>query len=333
MKREVIVQRIAANSYDVRGQLAGVDPSTVKVSEGYYTDSRVQATLTTYGDDGYQPHERLRIVLYSDGKPEKLMTGFVTERKPYEKSGGVQHDYALDSSLYALSTDKLARKWAIQGSGMDALKSMLDLCGRPYVIKAGALDKRFTSATVFDVGTTYLSMAFQLLEGQSRLDVDADGNVTVEKYVAPSQQTPTRRIDPDASDGDVVGDVSTTDGSAEVPGRVIAKSGSEESEMWAVADVSASAESSSTKRGYMVSNVVNSNDQDVDWAGLSALAKSSLDQSQDPGIEHQLTVLYGSWHEGDVATLRVYGRDRKCLVKSVSTDFSSMTQQLTLKEV
>lgn len=327
-----VVERMDAHAESVHGQLEGVEPTSIQITEGYYTDSRIQAQLTTHGDDGYQAHERLRIVLYVDGEAQTLMTGFVTERTPSTKAGEVQHDYTVDSSLYALSTDLLAMKWTLQGSGLALVRQALRTCGRAYD-DSGARDKWFGGAKVFDIGTTYLSMIFEAVEGASRVDVDGRGRVTLRPYVRPSDQSPTRWVDPESADSVVVGDIETTDDSLSTPGRVIAKSGSGDDEQWAVADVDASSDSSSAKRGYMVAETVDSNSEGADYASLLALAKSTLAGKQSAGNEHKLTAVWGGWHQGQVVNLRVYGSWRKCLVKSVTTDFGGMTQQLTLKEV
>jgi len=328
---DVLVERLDAHAESVHGRLAGVDLTSIQITEGYYTDSRIQAQLTTHGDDGWERGERLRISLITDGAHEALITGFVTERSPTIDNGTVSHAYTIDSSMYALSTDLLTKRWTVQGSALDAVGRVMWLCGRPYDAR-GAVDRR-VGATVYDVGTTYLSMCFDLLSSASRLDVDGNGNITIRRYTPPSSRSATSLIDPEARDSIVAGSVSTTDSSLSTPGRVIAKSGSGDDERWAVADVDPSSGSSSAVRGYMVAETVDDSSQDADYASLLARAKAKLASEQDPGTEHSLTVVWSGYHAGDMCEILAYGTRRKCLVKSVETDFSSMTQKLTLKEV
>lgn len=308
------------------GLLTGLDPSSVKITEGYYTDTRIQASFTTYGSDGFDGYDRLRIVY--NGTP--LMTGFVTERKDGCESGTPTHDYTIDSALYGLSVDMIDCQWSFghTGSSLRAADIILKQNGYPYY-KNNARNGAVATTKIFEIGTTYLSMLYEVTNNVNRIDVDGNGFIVLRSYVAPQRQTSTKTLALD----DVVGDVSTTSDAYKTPAKVIAKGGAGDNVMVSVAWANPDWESHWSKRGYTVAKTVDVTEDNPSYNLVRARAQSELKDAQDKGIEHQCNVKLGDWHQGQVITFDMQDRRAKCLVKTVETDFSTFLQQLTLKEV
>ena len=186
---------------------------------------------------------------------------------------------------------------------------------------------------MYECGESALTVLMDACGSYDRVSVDGHGRVTVERYVAPSAREPSQDVDPEGERSVVIGSVTSGDGSQTTPGRVIVTSGSGDSLMVASYDSPADAESSSRVRGYMYARKESHSGENPTWGQLLAEAKASWQASQNPGREHELTVMWQAWHQGDVVRLRVGGTWRKCLVKSVESDLGAMTQKVTLKEV
>lgn len=331
------VTLVAPGSLDsVIGELANVEPDGCSVSEGYYEDTRASARVRTVGDDGYVEHAWMRVVheVPADGYREELFTGPVTDMKREREDGTVVTDYSLDSSLYAIKNDLLVGGWAIgQGAKLTSVaRQLLSTCGRPCDLSR-AQEHVYGSPVMYECGESALTVLMDACGSYDRVSVDGHGRVTVERYVAPSAREPSQDVDPEGERSVVIGSVTSGDGSQTTPGRVIVTSGSGDSLMVASYDSPADAESSSRVRGYMYAKKESHSGENPTWGQLLAEAKSSWQASQDPGREHELTVMWQAWHQGDVVRLRVGGTWRKCLVKSVESDLGAMTQKATLKEV
>lgn len=333
----VRVMLVAPGSLDdVVGELANVEPDGCSVSEGYYEDTRCSAKVRTVGEDGYVDHAWMRIVheVPADGYREELFTGPVTDAKRERKDGATVTDYSLDSSLYAIKNDLLVGGWSIgQGAKLTSVaRSLLSTCGRPCDLSR-AQEHVYGAPVMYECGEAALSVLIDACGSYDRVSVDGHGRVTVSRYVAPSAREPSQDVDPGDGRSVVIGSVTSSDDSQTTPGRVIVTSGSGNNLVVAAYDAPADAESSSAKRGYMYAVKSNDSAQDASYASLLAQAKASWQASQDPGREHELTVMWQAWHQGDVVRLRVGGTWRKCLVKSVESDLGAMTQKVTLKEV
>lgn len=318
----------------VTGALRGLVPSSVTITEGYYTDTRVQARLSTVtrdGDDGWRGG-RIRIVHSFEGYRESLMTGYVTDYDETAEGGLVKREYTLDSSLYAISKDVFPWKYSVggQASMLEAVRHVLDTCGREHDLSR-ARDRRIQDPVVYDLGETALSAVFDLSGDTDRVDVDGEGRIVLTPYVPPSGREPGATID--TAGPMVVGDVKATTSRYATPGRVIVRSGSGDSEMWGTYDAPAGAASSPAARGYMVAKVETSNAKEPSQDQLNASARRSWEESQDTGEEWELTVRWMGLHQGDVVRLVHLGESHRCLVKSATLSFSGMTERLTLKGV
>lgn len=318
----------------VTGALRGLVPSSVTVTEGYYTDTRVQAKLSTVtrdGDDGWDGG-RIRVVHSRPGLRESLVTGYVTDYDETVEGGLVRREYTLDSSLYAISKDLFPWKYSVggQASMVEAVRHVLDMCGREHDLSR-ARDRRVQGTVVYDLGESALSVVFDLAGDTDRVGVDGEGRIVLTPYTPPSGREPGTTID--TAGPMVVGQVKATTSRYQTPGRVIVRSGSGDGERWGTYDAPAGAASSSASRGYMVATVETSTAREPSQQDLDAAARRSWEASQDTGEEWELTVVGIGLHQGDVVRLVHEGRAHRCLVKSATLSLSSMSEKLTLKGV
>lgn len=337
---EVVAQ--AVDPHDpgaVLGEVSGLDLSGCKVTEGYYTDTRVSADVRTVGEDGWPDLSRIRLTLRVPewGWSRDLITGFVTGIKPSERQGTRLTSYELDSTLWALSVDLLDHRVVVgsQGSVVTAAGSLLDSCGFAHDL-SGAQDRLVQSAVVWEPGNDPLGVLFDLCGSDSRLDVDGRGVVTMRRYVAPSMRTPQYDLDPTSPRTLVLSDpIEGEPGDLDVPGKVVAVASVGDGEAVAgSAWVAPEARSSWERRGYRLS-------ESVRWQGegtptsaqLSLQAANALAAAQGATRRWTLSVGYMDARAGDVARLRLRDGWHRVLVQTVETDLSDRTQALTLKEV
>lgn len=326
----VLVDR--ENCTVTKGGLDGLDPSTVKITEGYYTDTRVQCTFETYtkdGNDGFDSSDetRVRIVHSFDGYSKALFTGYVLSRKPDYENGLVKRSYELESALYAISKDYISCDMPLgnQASVADANRKLLAIIEKEHDLSLMAT-RRIQSPLVYEKASdTFLNVLFDINDGINRVDVDGMGRITVSKYTAPSEKTPSLAIS--ANDGMTIGDITQEDSSSDVPSRVLVKCNDQDSPL-AVVDVPSTYPSSPLRRGYTVAETVTVDYESPTWEQLYKYGRQWLEEQQDPGLTWQLTRHYQDLHEGDVVWLDLDAR-HKCLVKSVETQ--DRKQKLTLK--
>ena len=325
----------------VLGRMSGLVLSGCSVTEGYYTDTRVSAdvrTATADGDDGWVDQARIRLTLSVPewGWSRPLVTGFVTGVSPSDQDGGLVVDYALDSTLWALSVDRTDHRVVVgsQGSMVAAASSLIGSCGYPHDLSR-AQDRLYQSAVVWEAGDSPLSVLYDMCGSGSRLGVDGMGTVTMERYVAPSRRTPQYDIDPRSSRTLVLADpVEEERSEFDAPGKAVAVASAGDADVVGSARVAPSARPSWERRGY-------SRAETYQWSGsgtptsstLSRYAEGMLAQSQDLGRRWSLKAAYMDARAGDVCRLRVRDGWHRVLVQSVTTRLGDMTQELTLKEV
>lgn len=335
------------------GTLDGVDLSASSLTCGYYTDTRTAAQLRVVGD-GWVRGSMLRVTheVPEWGWRRDLGTYIVTA-DPSERVGGEWvTDLRLDSRLYGLSTDRLVRPWTI-AKGARAVRAMEDVLrgsgGIQYHMDSPR-DMTYRSARAVESGTTRLAALFDICSAsKNRLDVDAQGRVTVAPYVEPSARVASYRIDLADTRGIVAdGPSRSTDwlgmsDVAAVSHRYHATSGgkSVDREIVGVARVSAALHQSHAKRGYTVTSFRQVSELSPrTQARADALARADLAREQRELVEWQLTCCYLPLWQGDVCELVVhdgpaaYQGMRRCLVKAMDIqDLRDMTMRLTLKEV
>ena len=332
--------------------LDGVDPSGCSVDEGYRTDTRASARVTTVvpegESDGYVVDARLRITLSvpSRGWSRELFTGYVTNVQEDVEDGSVTRVYELDSTLFGIAKDLIP--WQVTcaagASMLDAVRSLLDMARMPHSLD-GAVDRRFGSAVCYERGDALLHMCYDLTGSTDRIDVDGHGRITVRPYKAPSQRAATRLIDDSDPTTLSIGAARRTSNAFERPGRgIVTASKSEQgpdgkSKSVTIAgwyDSPPESETSSARRGYTIAakRGYEGASEHPTQDELNTEARQFWRDSQNIGAEWRRDVLYQDLHEGDVVNFTPHGRETvKCIVATCKTDFGDMTQSLTLEEV
>lgn len=332
------VEQIDPINPDVsRGDLSNL--TSLSLTWGYYTDTRGSASVTTLGDDGYIRHSQLRIIheIPEWDYVHELFTGYVTGADKETSQGTVQTTYTLKSPLYALDVDIQAWTFVVgyNGLALDAMKTLFERCNRPYVIDPKSKDYRFSATKVYPVGDSHLTTLFDISDlANDRISVDGHGNVTVSPYTAPSALTPQWYIDTDDKETMILGDsISETNTEFEVPGRIIINHKDGDNEITAWADAGFSYESSSSKRGYMLSQIQDVTDLSGGQQQAQSLADRYLEEAQAGYKEWQVSALYMPIREGDCVGFTLYGEYHHTLAKTIDVSPLNGTMKMTLKEV
>lgn len=319
------------------GDLVGVEPASVSITEGYYTDNRVSAKLKALSG-GYRDYAWLRLVHECPGTPfrEELGTFVVAGRTDTRD----EMELDLRSVLWAISSDTQAGHFSIGEGALshDVFRSICQTVGKEGTVLAGAGNHRYTASVVYKVGDSYLSDLFDLCSTATcRLGVDGHGRITMGPYVPPTQREPDWLIDPYSSRSIVLEDgLSTEDTSGQAASRsVVVHSSGEDVDISADADVDSSSPVSSARRGYTIAEVHTESDmQPETWDRAQALAKQYLSSDSDAGRKRSAKCLYFPVHAGDIVAWREHdGTMGRWLVSEADTDCGDWTVSLTLKEV
>ena len=335
------------NLENVRGRLRDVDLAQCSVTEGWDTDSRVQARFGTsvreYEDDGYVDKSRLRMVLSVPewGWSRELVTGYVTDIELALSQGFVNRRYTTDSVMWALGKDLLP--WNVvcaKGqSMMEVTRWWLNTARMPFV-EYGPNDKRYPDAKSYEVGESILSTLFDMNEGLNRLDVDGHGRLVIRANPDLRAATPIMTLDASDPRTLICSDLTRTSDEWDIVSRVIVTSsdsgsGKDRKTIAGYADADPTWQSAPQIRGYNIGKK-ESYDGANEHPGVQELtdvAKRKLSEAQPTSIEWSFTVLFCDLHAGDMVTLIPFSYPRKCLLTSVQTDLGDMTQKITAKEI
>lgn len=338
---ELIVQMVSqTNPGTVIGELGGIDRTESSLSAMYYSDTRVSGTLVFIGD-GWVRGSFLRLIhrIPEWGWSRTLGTFAVSNDDAVREDGVWKTRLELRSMLHTLSEDYAEKPWTLAkgASPLAAMQQVLRAAKRPYV-SSGALSGRITSALVMESGKSQLSRLFALSEASgNRIDVDGNGNVTIRKYVAPSQRTSTWELDLEDPRGLVVDGLTRSTDWMSIPSRVIVIHKDGEKEVSGHADSTGA--TSAASRGYRISQVRQLDEMSPATAQRAQqLARKYLAEESVELVEWEMETPYLPIWEGDIVDLIVhdgpqrYRGRRKCLVKSLDLDLGDMSMRLRLKE-
>lgn len=317
------------------------------LTEGYYTDARVCGTVDAVDFGGYVDLAAVRLVhrtRFSDGTESSEVLGtFFADKTPSKRKSGMESaELSLVSALWAMGQEETESPYAV-AKGARAASVFEDICrraGRKCAVLSPHVDYRFTEARAWDAGDTWLSHLFQLTEASgNRLDVDAEGRVTLVKYVAPGERAASLDL---AWDDPLVlaSGISRTSDELSVPSRSIAMwrrtEDGTETLVSAHADVAEGSRVSFGRRGYRVTAMhqVDSEDKPSKSAAQAEAARW-LPEDSAPTTEWTVPCRWLDVSRGDVIRFLPPGRGEwvKCLVKAVESDLRRFTRELTLKEV
>lgn len=323
----------------VRGELGGVTGG--KLDLQYYGDTRMGAELVTVGDHGWDGSGALRLVHdVSDHTGlllrETLFTGFVTGASWDGEGDSRRVTWSLSSTLYALQSTVASQGYSV-ARGTKALSVVRHVCealDRPYEVGSAAREYAYGSNKVYEAGTNYLSLLFDVCDrANDRLTVDADGIVVVDGYEPPSGRAPDFDSDERDARGSVVGPVSGDVSGFDTPARVVVRAESGNRTVTGVANVPSGSPLSAGVRGYKLDRFETVSDlSPFTQAAARALAQRYLDNDLNdvPSISHGLT--YRPLREGMVERLTMAdGSTARWMVTGARLDLNSWTWELDLK--
>lgn len=345
------IECVMVNPHDLGNEL-GLLPCVVgstTIDYGYYTDDRCSASIETADWDAYQLGSWLRIyhVVSTPAMGDvRIMRGTFA---PYDATitsgaGRTTVQLQLQSALGALGEDYDA--WAMtigaRASASNAIKTICNKVGRPYRLLPSFIDYRYTSSSALEAGKSFRSRLYAICSASgNRMDVDARGRLTFEKYVAPSEKYPSMFLDVDDARSVIVdGTVSLGTSQFSRPSRsiVVYKDGDEV--ISAQSDVASSSTASFERRGYTKAILHELDDMSSPKtvAHAQQLAAKYLKTDAAPTETWELETLWLPLKEGDVVSFAPRGLDpfgngkaRKCLVQSATETTSRI--KLYLKEV
>ena len=354
------------SGYGHLGWLDGV--TAVRVTEGYESDTRINATVTTVEPGTYVDLAMVRLIhvaTFATGEEwrETIGTFFAMRDADVFQHGGSSTTFQLRSALYGMASDLAPEPMTLaKGSTASAaFAKICQACRRPRMWVDGANDRRFTSNRVLEAGQSYLSWLHQLanLSG-NRVDVDPMGRVTMSKYTHPRARAAGMRL---AWNSPLVlaSDIRRETNTSEIPDRAVVTweherkvkvkdgvhtSGAQKgqpkykeqiarSTVTAWADAPAGSASSISRRGYRVATWHAEDDLGESQALAQQRAAEYLGGEDDPNVTWTVPARWFDVHEGDVVSWLPPGESsyRKCLVHNVDRDLWHFTQTLALKEV
>ena len=324
------------------GELADVDITSASISEAYYSDTRVQASIKCL-DSAWTRQAWVRVIaeVPDEGYSEELGTFLVTGDDADESNGTWTTTLSCESALYALDLQAAKRPFVVANGAMakQAMESTLGWCGRDYVDN-DAPDHMMGGDVVFETGSSILERLYDLADRcDIRLDVDGHGRVTLDRYVLPANRSSSFAIDLKASDSIALDGISRTSNYLEIPTECIVSytsgSGDDATEIQGYAENGGRV--AIGERGYVVSKVVSLTEMAPEtFERADAIARERLDKASNESAEWTLTTEYMPIRIGAVGTLRnhgdpYYSGDQKVMVKSRDIDLKDMTMKLTLK--
>lgn len=331
--RLTVYQVDPLNLTDVRGELSEVTGGSLDLD--YYGDTRQGAQVNAH-DHNWDGSAALRIVhtVYDytgDLFTETLFTGYVTQTD----TDGTETTFTLNSTLHGLETNVTPGRASISKSSkaLAVMRSMFTTVSRPFYYAANVRDYLFGSAVVYDAGTSYLSMLYDVCNtSQNRLTVDGNGFAVVEPYTPPSQKTANWSEDTEDPRSMVVGRVTYSDNSLETPERVIVSASDGENTITVTAVAPAGTYTRHSVRGYCVDAFYQVSDlSPFTRAAAQSLANRYLNQGLviDRKASHQM--MYRPLREGDIELLTDAGETLRWQVASATLDFNSWIWSLELR--
>lgn len=362
----ILCELVNPSGYGHVGWLDGV--TNVRVTEGYESDTRINATVATIAPETYVDLAMVRLIhvaTFAGGEEwrEVIGTFFAMRGADVSQHGGTETTFQLRSALYGMSEDlaPLDLTVAKGSTASAAFAKMCQACKRPRLWVDGANDARFSANRTFAAGESYLSWLHQLANATgNRLDVDPQGRVTMSRYVRPRERAAGMRL---AWNSPLVlsSGIRRTPNAAEVPGRAVVTWEHEKkvrvrngtytygankgrpkytektvrSTVTAYADAAPGSPNDIDRRGYRITSWHSEDDLGESQAVAQQRAAQYLDEEDEPRITWEVPARWFDVHEGDVIAWLPPGESswRKCLVHNLDRNLSDFVQTITLREV
>lgn len=351
-------QLIPPNKLNDRwGSLEKVDVSSVSITEGYYTDTRIQSKMTYYdvlSADRRQAYIRIVAKDTTTGYTENLGTFIPTSDDVTMEDGVQKTTVNLESILYGISMQKLQTEW-VSKTGVTAYTNLINIlinkCAMSYSSgsytynfdKHGAYsgksrDVQIPQSAMCEAGKSILELMYGICNyANLRLDVDGSGRVLWYPYDPPSTRSPIYTITVNSEDSIVLDGVTRSSNYLEMASQVTVHAKNDEEKEYRSTQT-ATGRLSLAQRGYIVGKYYDLNEMSpFTQDRATQLAKQYLSTSTNENAEWTLTTEYMPIYTGDVLTLEGlkdnygYGKAQKVFVKNRELDLATMTQKLTLK--
>lgn len=184
------------------GHVGWLSVTGATLTENYYSDTRIQGTVTAIDAENYVPLSMVRIIheaRFSNGESYSRILGtfFALRARDSWKSGAHETTFELKSVLYGMSSDLAPFDMTIAKDAHTkaAYNKICSACARKRLWISTANDKRFGKNVTLEAGQSYLSWLHQLASKSSnRIDCDEYGRVTIDRYISPSRRTPKMKL-------------------------------------------------------------------------------------------------------------------------------------------
>ena len=167
------------------------------ITEKYYSDTRIQGSIDTDEFDSYIDLAMIRLIhgasVGTDIFRETLGTFFVEVSSDTYVYGLHKAKLNLNSVLWAMQDDAVPNETSLAEGGytLDAIQQLCAACRRPYIFNDTANNARFGSNYILEAFDSYLSHLYQVADVSGNyINCDANGYVTIERYISPSERTP-----------------------------------------------------------------------------------------------------------------------------------------------
>ena len=321
------------NLSTVRSTLA--EPVGGEIDLDYYGDTRMAATIEESGQT-WDGTSALRIVhtVYDwtgDLYTETLFTGYVTR---VSKRGEVT-TYECASCLYGLETNVTPGTFAISKGekALNVVRDIMKKVSRPYAIDGDANDYLYGGPVVFEAGTSYLSILFDVMDKSSnRISVNANGKVTISKYTRPSKATPDWSESTEDARTLIIGVPEYSDNSMEWPERSIVHAEQDGKKITAIALAPDGSASRHAVKGYCLDDYHDESDlSPFTQQSAQSLADKYLANALERKDEMYHGLMYRPLREGMVERLYDGGRNRRWQVADATLSLKSWTWEVNFK--
>lgn len=324
----------------IRGEIDNIILSDCSLTYGYDTDTRVSGKVK-FLEENFIENSWIRIVheVRKENYFNELGTFIAVNPSVKTINGTNEVTYDLQSVLWTLKSDLCPYHFAIgQGAySLDAFDRVCDTCHRPFVHKATAVDYIYTSSKVYEMGSSYLDILFDISNiSGNRVEVDGHGRITIEGYSNPAYLATSWDLNADDSRSVIINEgISKSSTDYDTPNRAIIIYQNNDTEIYAYSDAPSEFKFSQSQRGYVMAEVYQMNDMSpATKERAQTLSEQYLEENLTGVTEYSLTSAYFPAKPGETLNLTYGGANHHCLITAIdSVNLKEMTMDLTVKEV
>lgn len=328
------IQQIDPHNLNIiRGELDGI--TSVSMTDGYYSDTQISASLTTISDN-YIGGSWLRCLV--DNQPVFTL-GVQSIKTNQAPESSNEKEYSLQSVLWMLSSDIAYNLYTIKkgSSGKGVMKTIAKLVEKTILFDPSSKDYTYKSAKAFERTDSYLSILNSICKScGNTLTTDGKGRLYIIPYVVPSKKGVTWTLDADDTHGIILDPgYEDSDSSGDAYNKtVVIATNSNKKTIIGTSQVSDSSVISPKYRGWNRINIHQESEMSpFTQARANTLAKTYAPDDQSRGLSRNCTCLYWPVKSGDIIEWIQNGSKKKYLAQTIDADFSTWTVRLTLKGV